>query len=565
MGEGTFESPSVGTVYTNGTLDVSVKVEGDVENVELVLDEQDVLTTFDASGSYAWDTTALAEGPYELAVRYDLGGSTRWGFENLDVIVDRTAPELTGATPAAAAEDVKREDAFTLTFSEPLDPDTVDASTFSLTFDPAQSVTPSVTLSDDGKTVTIDFDRSALALPAKLDLKIQGAADFAGNTYAEATSYEMPAWFHEELGAILSDTTFLSTDAGDYVVGLQQGPSDTVRVYRRQPDATWTESASVDVGTAYAIDAAYLDGTIVIAALRRDTVSQLVVKVAQLYRFSTVRGNLLEGGQQVVSPDSNDGTIALDLRAGAGKDLGAIAAVTDGKLRVFEFEDLGLSLSSQNVFPSNDYEYVRDEDLHVHIDVGQKTEVLFARCVNGSEPCVRTYVERVSESNGVWTAATSPASTPLTPGISNNCDEYTNFDVSYVRDTATLMFPHHAPCNALAPGLRAYRTNGDTWTRLLDGVDVYASMPSPGPYAYGARSAVIGGVGHVLFHSDSRLLLGELEATGFDWLAPTGEELGATGASVFTSFSEVGLSKTADGAAVVTARYGIKTHLWFSN
>jgi hypothetical protein len=91
-------SSPAGTAYTNGTLNVQATVTGGTpESLEL-LRNGTPLATLSAPYTYAWDTSALAEGGYSLSVRASKGGQTVQG-EARTVFVDRTPPtvSLTGS------------------------------------------------------------------------------------------------------------------------------------------------------------------------------------------------------------------------------------------------------------------------------------------------------------------------------------------------------------------------------------------------------------------------------------------------------------------------------------
>ena len=96
-------SPS-GTAYTNGTLNVQATVTGGtVDSLEL-LRNGTPLASLTTPYTYAWDTSALAEGGYSLGVRATNGGKIIQG-EARTVFVDRSAPtvSLTGSTAEITA------------------------------------------------------------------------------------------------------------------------------------------------------------------------------------------------------------------------------------------------------------------------------------------------------------------------------------------------------------------------------------------------------------------------------------------------------------------------------
>jgi uncharacterized delta-60 repeat protein len=101
---------------------------------------------------------------------------------------DDTAPTVESVTPANGATNVSRDTNITATFSEAMDPATLNNSTVTLVA--KGSTTPvdaTVTVSDDGKTVTLD-PSSKLAKKTKYKATIKGgdsgAKDLAGNPLA---------------------------------------------------------------------------------------------------------------------------------------------------------------------------------------------------------------------------------------------------------------------------------------------------------------------------------------------------------------------------------------------
>jgi len=86
--------------YVTGQLEVTVDVTGEVERVELLVDDQVVGESTVAPFTITWDTTAGDETMYRLRV-VAYGPGTAWGTSlETQVIVDRTAPtaEFAGLT-----------------------------------------------------------------------------------------------------------------------------------------------------------------------------------------------------------------------------------------------------------------------------------------------------------------------------------------------------------------------------------------------------------------------------------------------------------------------------------
>lgn len=100
---------------------------------------------------------------------------------------DTTAPTVSSRSPSSGQTRVRRATNVTATFSEAMDKATLTNSTVTLV--KSGSTTPvaaTVTLSSDGKTVTLDPSAS-LAKKALYTAKIEGAKDLAGNPLATTT------------------------------------------------------------------------------------------------------------------------------------------------------------------------------------------------------------------------------------------------------------------------------------------------------------------------------------------------------------------------------------------
>jgi len=565
-GNADFTAPAEQTTYASSTVDITVQIDGDAENVELVLDDNDVIHTFAQSGTFTWDVSGLEPGPKELALRYDLGGTSRFSFGERTIIVDHDAPELRSSQPVNMDLKVDRDEPFQLTFSEPMDPASITADTVRVSFNPSQPFSASTMLVDGGTTLLLDFDRSALTLPATIRIDLDGVTDLAGNTLTRTIGMKMPAWFGKTVVASLMWAKHFSTPNGEFVVGVDDNrANDTLRVFRRESNISWVEVASRPVSQTYGMDATQRGDRIVIALLHRGSAGQLILKNAQLFDFSTRSRNLTDAGKQGIGIDSPGGAISVAFREALGKQFGAVATVSGGRLRVYPFEGNSLPGSASNTFPSADFDHVRDEALSLHLKSTGDPEVVFARCATEATPCIRTFVERLSASSMGWAEASGTTATPISPGISNSCDEFSNFAVAYDGAFGTLLLPTWAPCNQAARGLRAWQGTFSGWNALLDGVDPFSGMPG-GDTARFEVHAVVNDEGiHVLFATDTMLQLGTLGTNGFTWWAPAGIHIGATGATTLTRFRDVGLSLDEDGDPVILSRFGTNTYLWYSN
>jgi hypothetical protein len=176
-----------------------------------------VASYFAPNGGYAIDAnyfaSSVSSGPLELLANGDVGGNgvynygpssafpnQSWQASNYwvdvvftdDVGPDTTAPEVVDQSPAPGASGVNVSTAVTATFSEDLDPATVDASTFELRDGGGTLLSAGV--SYDGATRTAVLVADSLLLPSSVYTVTLvggagGLADLAGNPLAGDVSW----------------------------------------------------------------------------------------------------------------------------------------------------------------------------------------------------------------------------------------------------------------------------------------------------------------------------------------------------------------------------------------
>ncbi|MEO1269676.1 MAG: Ig-like domain-containing protein, partial [Myxococcota bacterium] len=421
-----FEQPADGLSHTNGTIDVALNIEGQATAVELIVkdaaDREEVLATWDGtspSPTFLWDTSAYEEGLYTLVARFQLGGVQRWSFEERRVVVDRTAPRVIAESVADGEMNLKRDTALVYTFDEAIAPNSIVSGQVSLTAEDVGSVPTEPSLDSDLTLLEVDFDRDGLPLPARISIDLGGLTDLAGNAVQYQADYGLPAWLRAEVGTRLSRIHYLTTSAGEFVVGVQferSAQEDRILIYKQLDDATWDLIHNEAAGEIADLSATTLGDEVFIAVLRDSADEGLLLKSAALYTLNTARrgGRFARVGESVVGPRQPGGAISIDTRTNnAGVDTTMIAAVNGGVLRVLTFngDDLnGVSPSIIENSPSN----VREEGLQTHIDVFGQPEVLYTRCSSDSEPCTRTSFERLHRDRfGEWHRRPGLATTPL--------------------------------------------------------------------------------------------------------------------------------------------------------
>ena len=174
------------------TIDATATDNVGIVGVQFTLDGAN-LGTEDTTSPYSidWDSSLATNGSHQIgAVARDAAGNTTASSAvnvTVDNPVDTTPPTVTAAAPAADAVDVATDTAVSATFSEGLDPTTVNATTFELR-DPANNVVPAA-VSYDGVSQTASLTPTdALAngtvYTATVISGASGVKDLAGNALA---------------------------------------------------------------------------------------------------------------------------------------------------------------------------------------------------------------------------------------------------------------------------------------------------------------------------------------------------------------------------------------------
>ncbi|WP_434301295.1 Ig-like domain-containing protein [Corallococcus exiguus] len=183
-------SPAANSI-TNGTLRIQVEVTGpEPDRVELLVDGAAV-ETLESPYALDWETWRFAEGAHVLVVRALRNEQVFLSAER-NVVVDRTLPRQIGQTPVNGASEVPIQTPIQVTFSESLNPATVNGQSVQLMTDTGP-LAAEVLLSADGRTLTLS---PASPLPVNARVRVVMAntvVDLAGNRL-EALSQDW-AWF----------------------------------------------------------------------------------------------------------------------------------------------------------------------------------------------------------------------------------------------------------------------------------------------------------------------------------------------------------------------------------
>lgn len=259
-------SPSQSKLYVRGSVQLQVAVEGGTaESVEILKDGIPLARLSGPAYLYTWDTTQVEEGEYQLTARA-MRGTEAFTSMARTIVVDRTAPRVVMRTPEPGARFVSIHDPIQVSFDEALKASSILDSFVVLSTERENNVAKALSLSEDGKTLTI-LPNAPLSPPATVTLSLgEGSAavtDLAGNALSALSwSFTVPAWL--PMGGALSardgdtsaENVVMKVGAdGNPVIAWSEfdGSSKNVHV-RRWDGMRWTDvghalSASPDTGT----------------------------------------------------------------------------------------------------------------------------------------------------------------------------------------------------------------------------------------------------------------------------------------------------------------------------
>ena len=143
-------------IYSHATsIPIQVAVSNAApDSVALWLDGN-LMATLNPPYSYTWDVSTTADGSHTLVARATRGSET---FESnaRTIVLDHVAPNIVTMTPIPGATNVTQGSPVEVTFSEPiLDTTVTDASVTVMSDLAPTNVTKTLSLSADGKTLTI--------------------------------------------------------------------------------------------------------------------------------------------------------------------------------------------------------------------------------------------------------------------------------------------------------------------------------------------------------------------------------------------------------------------------
>ena len=180
----------VSPAYTNGILTFQVDVNGRPDRVELRRDGA-LLVELSYPYLWAWDTATTPEEQYAITA-HAIDGEDEASSDPVQVVVDRTAPQIVTQSPEPDADDVDVFSTVTVAFDEPVTALTVeDASIVFASGNPVFGAE----LSADGLSITLPAASDFLPVPNVATVDLTDVRDRAGNPVASGTwSYTIPAW-----------------------------------------------------------------------------------------------------------------------------------------------------------------------------------------------------------------------------------------------------------------------------------------------------------------------------------------------------------------------------------
>ncbi|AFE03501.1 hypothetical protein COCOR_00458 [Corallococcus coralloides DSM 2259] len=222
------------------------------DSVELLVDGTAV-ATLEEPFVLDWDTQSISEGPHAFVIR------ARQGVQEFlstprQLMTDRTKPRMVAQAPLNDASEVSSLATVEATFSEALDPTTVNEQSVQLMVETTR-LEAAVLLSGDGRTLTLN-PTSPLPVNQRVRVVIADTvADFAGNKLDSASldwSWLVPTHLH--LGAPLTAFPGRShIESASYGMGADLRPivawtdagEETLKVYVRR----WSGSSWEALGT----------------------------------------------------------------------------------------------------------------------------------------------------------------------------------------------------------------------------------------------------------------------------------------------------------------------------
>ncbi len=551
-----FLAPLDPVTFTNDTVSFEMMAEGDAVLDALLANGEEVGAldgpTFD------WDTTSSAEGEYDVRIQYLLDGEENTSEVFRTVMVDRTAPEILSATPAAGEDAVLPGTPIRLRLSEAVDIDTVNESSVLLSLNGLRSTQYAVTPADDGESIDIEIAGGEAKPPYYVSLQFEGVADFAGNLLQDNYAFRVRAWVKEPLPLQLSDMEYLVFQGDEFIAGtVQSRIADKIVLLKYDPAAqSWETVAQQTREDVHDIDATVSSAGIHVAALRTDGAMNSI----EVFDIDPAAKTMDSIGVQATGAAYDGGRVALDVQGTTGK--GLIAAIQDSRLMVFDYTgDIPFSIAS--IFPSDAPEYNNareDGDLALTVLRNGSYEVAFSRCAAGISPCFQSQLVRSRRSSGAWSLQ-GTFNTPVNFTNPGSCDKFQSVDIDYLGSSPVAIMTYRPNCDeaARAHGLRA---STSTWDAYLPDA-MLADMPAASDTGIAVKLSPIGAdEAHILATMPQRLLVAKVSGDTTTWYPELITDFTLDQTHTFRS-TDIGTAP--DGEPVVLLRYDGISQVWRTN
>jgi len=159
--------------------------------------------------SISWDSTAVANGTHTLSARAaDAAGNAKTATAVTVTVAnaDTTAPTVSSVSPASLAAGVNATTAVTVTFSEEVNPATVNSNTFVLRDLLNNPVQAAVAYGVGSRTATLT-PSSPLSTMATYTATVKGGADGVKDAAGNALAADFPWMFTTAQSAVLPPET----------------------------------------------------------------------------------------------------------------------------------------------------------------------------------------------------------------------------------------------------------------------------------------------------------------------------------------------------------------------
>lgn len=177
-----------------------------VSRVEISID-QGLWTAAAGTTNWTYSWTFPGEGQHNIRARaVDNAGNTETAGSGIDITVDNTPPKVTSTSPADGQTNVAVDSSVSVTFSEDIDPATLNTTTFYIRDELGNPVPGLVSYDSPGKTATFNPDGNLASKTVFTVTVTTLTQDLAGNPLAADYHFSFTS------RDVIAPTTTISTD-----------------------------------------------------------------------------------------------------------------------------------------------------------------------------------------------------------------------------------------------------------------------------------------------------------------------------------------------------------------